>query len=139
MYSVLIQNQQTADAFAKYHPFFLEALNSNSIGLCKWIETGTSIDTALPELRELTDNKEHWRAIIVRMEDGEAMKSFAASKRNPFDFEINQDHDTSVHESEVPLIRLTHMLGGVPAPDMEFKSVEIREPHKAVRTISEPV
>lgn len=139
MYSVIIQNQQTADAFAKYHPLFLEALKNNTIGLCKWVESGTTIDTALPELRELTDNKEYWRAIIVRMVDGEAMRPFAASERNPFDFEINSNPNNEVRESEVPLIRLTHLLGGIPAPDLEFKNVEIKEPHKAARTIYEPI
>ena len=138
-YSVIIQNKKTMDTFLKYQPLFMEALNNNRIGVCKWIESGTTIDTAIPEISELTNDKEEWRAIIVRFEDDHLMSGFESDKRNPFDFAVNKSLDDNVEESEVPLIRLTQMLGGVPAPEMKFECEQIVEEHKAPRTIYKPV
>ena len=80
MYSVVILNSPTSEAFAEYHPLFLEGLKNGNIGLCKWNEDGMTIDTALPELRELTDDKEDWRAIIVRFADEEPMAGFKSDQ-----------------------------------------------------------
>ena len=85
-YSVIIQNQKTIDVFQKYQPLFADAINNNRIGVCKWIESGTTIDTALPELRNLTDDKEEWRAVIVRYIDDSSMAAFDSDPRNPYDF-----------------------------------------------------
>jgi len=138
-YSVIIQNKKTMDTFLKYQPLFMEALNNNRIGVCKWIESGTTIDTAIPEISELTNDKEEWRAIIVRFEDDQLMSGFESDKRNPFDFKVNALPTDDVKESEIPLIRLTQMLGGVPAPEMKFECEQILEEHKAARTIYKPV
>ena len=54
------------EAFSQYQPLFAEAINGGRIGVCKWIEAGTTIDTALPEIGNLTDDKKEWRAVIVR-------------------------------------------------------------------------
>lgn len=139
MYSVVILNSRTSDAFAEYHPLFLEALRNGSIGLCRWNEDGRTIDAALPELRELTDDKEDWRAIIVRFEDEEPMAGFSSDHRNPFDFDEVDSWEETVTESNNPLIRLTQMLGGVPMPEKRFRSRKIIEPDKAPRVVYEPV
>jgi len=138
-YSVIIQNKKTAEAFSKYQPLFTEALNNNRIGVCKWVESGTTLETAVPELAELTNDKQDWRAVIVMTEDELAMKNFERDERNPFDFKVNSEMDETVRESEIPLIRLTHMLGGVPAPELKFVSEKIIEEHKAPRVVYRPV
>lgn len=138
-YSVIIQNQKTMEAFSQYQPLFTEAINSGMVGVCKWIESGTTVDTALPELNSLTDDKEEWRAVIVRYIDDHGMASFESDARNPYDFLINQGTEDIVEESPVPLIRLTQMLGGVPPLEVKFKAEVLREPHKAPRTIYVPV
>ena len=138
-YSVIIQNKKTMEAFSKFQPLFMEALNNNRIGVCKWNESGATLDTAVPELGELTNDKDEWRAIIVRYEDDRPMSAFNCDVRNPFDFEVNKTMDEDAFESEVPLIRLTHMLGGIPAPEMKFESEQVYEKHKAPRTIYKPV
>lgn len=138
-YSVIIQNKKTMEVFSKFQPLFMEALNNNRIGVCKWNESGTTLDTAVPELGELTNDKDEWRAIIVRFEDDRPMSAFESDARNPFDFAVNKKMDDDAFESEVPLIRLTHMLGGIPAPEMRFESEQIYEKHKAPRTIYKPV
>ena len=139
MYSVVILNSPTSEAFAEYHPLFLEGLKNGNIGLCKWNEDGMTIDTALPELRELTDDKEDWRAIIVRFADEEPMAGFRSDHRNPYDFDEIDSWEEIITESSNPLIRLTQMLGGVPMPEKRFQSRKIIEPDKAPRMVYEPV
>lgn len=107
--------------------------------MCKWIEAGTTIDTALPEIGSLTDDKKEWRAVIVRYIDDNCMASFESDARNPYDFLINKDTEDSVEESPIPLVRLTQMLGGIPPLEIKFKAEILREPHKAPRTIYTPI
>ncbi len=117
----------------------MEALNNGRIGVCKWIESGTTLDSAVPELSELTNDKEDWRAIIVRFEDGELMSGFESDARNPYDFKDNAFYSGKIEESKNPLIRLTQMLGGVPSPEIKFESEVIIEDGKNPRTIYKPV
>lgn len=136
---MIIQNQKTMEAFSQYQPLFAEAINSGRIGVCKWIEAGTTIDTALPEIGNLTDDKKEWRAVIVRYIDDNCMASFESDARNPYDFLINRDSEDSVEESPIPLVRLTQMLGGVPPLEIKFKAEILREAHKSPRTIYVPI
>ena len=180
MYTVLIQNKKTMDVFRRYHPLFLEGLKSN-LGVVRWFETGTTIDTALPELKGLTNDKESWRAIIVRVEDEGRMSYFRSAADNPYDFAIEDDscdeeseavsgeecsdaegqdvkdpeagkgetenaenpggeadseaqekksavkRKKSITESDVPLVRLTQLLGGIPSPLVEYEQGSIIE------------
>ena len=153
MYSVLIQNQRTIEEFTEFHPLFLEALNKNQIGVCRWNESGTTIDTALPDLAYLTDDKDEWRAIVVCLE-GDGTGGEKTDNRNPFDFSVNkpvseQTEDpnndfqgkdfVSVKESRVPIVRLTQMLGGVPEPEIKFVPQKIEEDEKANKVVFNPV
>ena len=139
-YSVIIQNQKTIDVFQKYQPLFADAINNNRIGVCKWIESGTTIDTALPELRNLTDDKEEWRAVIVRYIDDSSMAAFDSDPRNPYDFYANKDTKDFIGISEIPLVRLTQMLGGLPPLEVRFEAEVVKDlEHKSVRTVYKPV
>lgn len=139
MYSILIQNQSTMESFHEYHPLFMEAIVDKKIGVCRWIESGTSIDTALPELCELTADKEHWRAIIVRVVDEVEMQQAKADSNNPYDFDAYKDGQEVMEESSVPLIRLTHILGGVPAPLVEFKEENQVKENQVAQVVYKPV
>ncbi|MBQ1399189.1 MAG: hypothetical protein IIY83_01615 [Lachnospiraceae bacterium] len=138
MYSVLIQNSKTIDSFLRYRPFFAEALTAGQIGICRWNEFGRTIETALPELSSLTDDKEEWRAIIVRHTDDHDMSAFESADNNPYDFEVNRDLP-GFEENEVPLVRLTQMLGGVPPVEVSFEAEVIQEEHMQPRTVYHPV
>lgn len=138
-YSVIIQSQKTLESFSQYQQLFADAIKSNKIGICKWIESGVTVDTALPELASLTDDKQEWRAIIVRYADNDCMAAFEAAPRNPYDFVINQHKTEWEGESQIPLIRLAQMLGGVPPVEVEFRTEIIKEEHKAPRTVYVPV
>lgn len=140
MYSVLIQNQSTMESFHEFHPFFMEEILNDQIGVCRWIESGDSVDTALPEIRELTADKEQWRAIIVRVTDEVEMKEAKADAGNPYDFAVNKEMPAVLEESAVPLIRLTHILGGVPAPLVEFQEQNLKNGiGKVVHVVYKPV
>ncbi len=117
----------------------MDAISKEKIGVCRWNESGTTLDSALPELRDLTDDKEEWRAIIIRYIDENGMATFDSDPQNPFDFLINADFNGIPKESKVPLIRLTNMLGGVPKPDIQFEPKVVREEGRTSRTIYEPV
>ena len=139
MYTILIQNQKTFESFQKFHPLFLEYLNKEKIGVCRWVESGTSVDTALPELCAMIEEKEKWRAIIVHLEDEECMKKYERDVNNPFDFLINKEKHDCYQESVVPLVRLTHMLGGVPAPEVSYEAYEMLDGQNNSKIIYKPV
>lgn len=138
MYSVLIQNQKTMESFEKFHPLFLTAINEEKICACRWLEPGMNIETAVPELYSHVNTKEEWRAIIVRVEDEPTMAAFETYPDNPYDFKENITDDTHMRESDIPLIRLTHMLGGMPSPNVEFESRVIVEENKTPRMVYVP-
>lgn len=138
-YSVIIQSQKTLESFSQYQQLFADAVKSNKIGICKWIESGVTVDTALPELASLTDDKQEWRAIIVRYADNDCMADFEATPRNPYDFAVNQNKAEWEGESPIPLVRLTQMLGGVPPVEVKFRTEVIKEEYKAPRTVYVPV
>lgn len=127
------------ESFSQYQLLFAQAVKDNKIGVCKWIESGTTLDTALPELAALTDDKQEWRAVIVRYADDVPMSAFEADPRNPYDFLINADRSEWEGESPIPLVRLTQMLGGVPPLEVKFRTEIIREAYKAPRTVYVPV
>ena len=128
MYTVIIQNNKTYDGLGRYMHLFSDSLDNNDVGICKWNEAGENIDTALPGLKELTDDKENWRAIIVRFEDEESMSKHTCSDINPFDFYDNYISD-DVKVSDVPLVRITQMLGGYPVfnYDLQEKKDKVSE------------
>ena len=128
MYTVIIQNNKTYDGLGRYMHLFSDSLDNNDVGICKWNEAGENIDTALPSLKELTDDKENWRAIIVRFEDEESMLKHTCSDINPFDFYDDYISD-DIKVSDVPLVRLTQMLGGYPVfnYDLQEKKDKVSE------------
>ena len=138
MYSILIQNSTTMGSFQQFHPLFLDAISNGRIGVCQWFEAGSTIETAVPELYSMTNDKEEWRAVIVRFADESPMAAFETVAGNPYDFLDNQAVDTHVRESSIPLIRLTQMLGGVPSPGVSFEPRLIREANKAPKVIYVP-
>ena len=147
MYSVLIQNQKTIQVFQDYYPLFLELISEGRLGMCRWVESGRTIDTALPGLMDLVEDKEEWRAIVVRLEDENDMSRYKSVPGNSYDFFANrrlriEDEDNNVRyrieEAKVPLVRLTNMLGEVPAPEPYFVEEPYKEDGKAPRLIYRP-
>lgn len=137
MYSVIILTKETMDDFSTYRSIFTDAIHSGHLGFCIWNKLGKDIDEALPDIRELTDNKKEWSAIVVCSNPNKT-DELVNGKQNPFDY-FSDNPENESDESSNPLIRLTHMLGGVPQPERQFKSTIIREPYKEPRMVYEPV
>lgn len=137
MYSVIIQTQKTMETFSTYRSLFADAIHNDKVGFCTWNKNGKTIDQALPDLRELTDDKKEWTAVIICNDVGNRRKT-SEGVRNPFDYVGDQPED-ELSESENPVIRLTHMLGGLPAIEKRFKGRIIEEPFKEPRLVYEPI
>lgn len=136
MFSVLILNKKTTESFNEYYPLFLGAIKKNDVAVCRWYENGSDIDSILPDLHDLTDDKKEWRALIVKTEDDIDTHQF--HQNNPYDYLCNQKNDSTLEESPIPLIRLTHYLGGFPSPDVTFIPEEQHDEGKASRVIYKP-
>lgn len=127
------------ESFGQFHPLFSETLTKGNVGFCQWIEAGTTIEEALPELLDLVEDKEAWRAVIVRIQDEEDIVAHPCARLNPYDFYENAGGDRGIRENPVPLVRLTHMLGGVPVPEARFEAKIVKEDRLSPKVIYEPV
>lgn len=131
MYTVLIQSKKTMDCLQQYYPLLSKSIADDRIGVCQWIESGDTVDTAMPELYDLISHKRSWKAIVVCTVFDEADALYPTDPRNPFDFNENKNRDglTVVDEEivdcEAPIIKLTHMLGGLPSPEPKFESTVV--------------
>lgn len=113
MFTVLIMNKKTMDSFYDHLPLFNGFLQNETqklFAVCEWDESGQTVEEALPDLHELTDEKGSWRALIVRYEDGPMLSSHPQSPENPYDFLENSHPGISSTWPDNPLIRLTRML-----------------------------
>lgn len=137
MYTVLIQSKKTMDCLEQFYPLLSENIETDNIGRCLWIESGATVDTAMPELYDLISRKRAWKAVIVCSEFDDINTKYPADSVNPYDFLENRDREgltivnDEVIDCDAPLIRLTHMLGGIPSPEPKFKATII-EPENRV-------
>lgn len=130
MYTVVITAKKTSDNMQEHYPVLKNILESGNIGLCQWIKQGTTLETALPELYGLINKNKEWRAIVVMYDESDGIMD---RTNNPYDYANPNltgdltDYDKplvsySLEESnERDLIRLTHLLAGVPLPTPEYE------------------
>ena len=129
MYNVLIQSHTTQSSFDRFYPVFSEEIQAGRLSVCQWIESGTTVRSALPELYDLIGKKNKWRAIIVSTQFTDRDAEHLSDPANPFDYLENAEQeemplgsDGNFVESDIPLIRLTHLLGGIPLPEVQVFS-----------------
>lgn len=125
MLTVLIYPKACQEFLDNYSRLFEPYTESGEIALCFWDEHGTDIASALPKLEEIVRGVREWKAIVVLPVTEEQQE--AVKQDNPFDYLCNSAEEPPVHESEVPLIRLAQMLGGVPLVNRHFDSVMERD------------
>lgn len=112
MYTVIILNKRSSDLLGEHKFLFKPFVDEGLLGFCDWNEAGTDIRSSVPDLYNLVRGKKDWRAIIVTTDSVYDYKdSPVPHKNNPFDFS-ETDTDPMPHESPIPLIHLTHMIGG---------------------------
>lgn len=116
MHTVLILDNKMAELYDERKSLFLPMFCGEEFSVCIWNADGGTIDEAVPGLKEAVGKKEQWRAAVV-FDPGyfiSGEEKAALVKRNPFDFISAGCGVEAAEESEVPLIRLTHMLAGYP-------------------------
>lgn len=139
MYTVLIQSKKTLDCLQQFYPLFSESIEAENIGICQWVEAGETVDTAMPELYDLISHKRAWKAVIVCSEFDDINTKYPADTVNPYDFLENKDRegltivDGQIVDCNAPLIRLTHMLGGIPAPEPKFNATIVELENRVPR------
>lgn len=121
MFTVIFLNKRSSDLLQNYKFLFKPFLDDGLIAFCGWNEAGTDIRSSVPDLYNIVKGKKDWRAVILNTDSVYDFKeSFAPKKNNPFDY-TNVDAEKLPHESPVPIIRLTHIIGGYSAlPVKEF-------------------
>ncbi len=122
MYTVIIVNKRTSD-FMQSHRFLFEPfIRNGELDICDWNEGGTDVNSSIPDLYKLIRGKRIWRALILNTDSLVGYHGCAMPKRdNPYDFS-DLDDEIMPHESPIPLIRLTHILGGyASAPQKSFE------------------
>lgn len=139
MYTVIIQSPETARLGRDWRRLFFEDfIDRGELDFCTWIKSGDSVDTALPALYDLIAGKREWRAVVVQSEQ-DRLEGPESAPNNPFDFAANKGRSPyEVSESDIPLIRLTQLLGGVPEPELAFDPVPLEEDGKATRVVYRP-
>lgn len=97
----------------KDHKFlFKPFVDEGSIAFCDWNESGTDVRSSVPDLYNIVRGKKEWRALIVNTDSIYDYRGvFRPNKNNPFDYS-DVDTDDMPHESPIPIIRLTHIIGG---------------------------
>lgn len=94
-----------------YRSLFAPYENKGLISFCLWNESGKDIESALPDLAEIIEDKPEWRAIVVVTPHDKS----ELMHQNPFDYVGANQNRVVLQESEHAVIRLSHMLLGFPA------------------------
>ena len=149
MYTVLIQSKNTMESFLRFYPLLTDTVDAGDLGVCQWIPSGNTVETALPGLIDRIEKKAAWRAIILQTELDGTDEQNPCAPDNPYDFLENRDRTgLTIENGEIvdcrsPLIRLTHMLGGMPTPEHRFEEYvhysEDEIPHFEYRKIDDVV
>ena len=135
MLTVIIFKDSSKDFVNKYRTLFEPYLDSGQIAFCLWDERGATMQTALGNLPGIVKGAEKWRAIVVLPLSANEFTppGEASDSENPFDYLCNSSMNPEVVESDIPVIRLAQMLGGVPRPARHFINEWVSDRELAVR------
>ena len=116
MHTVIILSRHSSDLLKDFRFLFKPFMDDDTISFCDWNESGTDIDSAVPDLYKLIKGKSDWRAVIVDTEPAFGRKHGPVpDRKNPFDYPSERPDFEKPGVSSVPVIRLTHMLCGYPS------------------------
>lgn len=115
MYTVIILNKRSSDLMKDYKFLFKPFVDEGLIGFCDWNESGTDVKSSVPDLYNMIRGKKDWRAMVINTDSAWNYRDTPVPSRgNPFDFSAS-DKIEIPHESPIPMIRLTHIIGGYTA------------------------
>ncbi|MGN1250857.1 MAG: hypothetical protein ACI4XW_12355, partial [Candidatus Spyradocola sp.] len=99
----------------------------------------------MPELYDLISRKRAWKAVVVSTEFDDENTKYPVDTVNPYDYAENRMRegltvvDGKVVDCDIPLVRLTHMLGGIPTPEPKFEANVIASDNGVPRMEFHPV
>lgn len=115
MFTVIIKSKRSSDLLKDYRFLFKPFVDNGTLAFCDWNESGTDVRSSVPDLYNLVKGKKEWRAIILNNDSVyDYIGTFRPNKQNPFDYSA-EDAELLPHESPIPIIRLTHIIGGYSA------------------------
>ena len=115
MHTVIILNRHSSDLLQDFKFLFKPFLEKGLISFCDWNESGTDIQSSVPDLYNLIKGKQEWRALILGTDSmREQPTQYVPDEKNPFDFPKESYEDGIPRESNVPVIRMAHMICGYP-------------------------
>jgi len=128
MYTLILRSRSARQSYDEFYPILANTVQTGGeVRACDWIEDGTTIETAVPELMSLVERKKHWRAVVVQLDLETEKSGYETVDGNPYNFDRYQKHsyqDTIRQEgvawSGIPLVRITQMLKGIPEPVPEY-------------------
>ena len=113
MYTVIILNKLSSELLKEHRFLFKPFVDEGVIQFCDWQENGTDIKTSVPDLYKCIKGRKEWRAVVVNTDAFAEYRDLPRpSDDNPFDYSLWDSQENNPHESEVPLVRLSHILGG---------------------------
>jgi len=118
MFTVILTSERSQQLIEPWRELFAPFEARGDVAFCTW-NTGSdavSLEQAVPELPQAVKGRSDWRAIVLLGLGEEAPGDDAVGQRNPFDYVpfADVDADTVWDHSPWALIRLTHMLLGLP-------------------------
>ena len=128
MLTVIFFQKSSQPFIDRYKTLFQPYVDDGSIDFCFWDEDGREPKDAIKELSGIVRGVREWRALIVLPPDDDSLKNdnpyLKARDDNPFDYLCCSGTEPQVKESDVPLIRLAQMLGGVPLVNHHYTTDE---------------
>lgn len=114
MHTVIILNKHSSDLLKDFKFLFKPFVDEGIVSFCDWNESGTDVKTSVPDLYRLIKGKPDWRAVVIDTDSMcEHLSGPVADEKNPFDFPT-EVLDDMPRESNVPMVRLAHMICGYP-------------------------
>ena len=65
MHTVIILNKHTSDLLKDFRFLFKPFVDEGTISFCDWNESGTDVQTSVPDLYKLIKGKTNWRAVVL--------------------------------------------------------------------------
>ena len=101
MFTVIIADKETIELFEETKMFFGSLYDKDKIGFCEWDREASSFEAMLPELYEMIEYRESWRAVILNC-DGKY-------KLNPFDYTGYTDDYRASNKTDWQLLNRRRM------------------------------
>ena len=121
MFTVIFLSRATQPSLERWRDLFSPFEEQGDLAFCSWNASSSprTLHDAVPDLAAAIKGKREWRAIIIGTTEDDTAPRRIRVDFNPFDFAARHAHrpgehvDSGGHSSHA-VVRLTHMLLGIP-------------------------